>query len=97
MLYEYIDVTARSPNDETNFFDITAGVLQGDTLTRFQFIICHDNVLGTWIDLMKENSYHTKVFFSKTCTGKKKNPIFEEKGWSVSFYEVLTTTYCFSI
>ena len=35
----------RSPDGDTNFFDITAGVLQADTLALFLFIICLDYVL----------------------------------------------------
>ena len=30
----------RSPNGDNNFFDIVAGVLQGDTLATFLFIVC---------------------------------------------------------
>ena len=39
----------------TDYFDIVAGVLQGDTLALYLFIICLDYVLRTSIDLMKEN------------------------------------------
>ena len=42
---------------ETDFFDIVTGVLQGDTSSPYQFIICLDNVLQTTIDLMKENGF----------------------------------------
>ena len=37
--------------------DIVAGVLQGDTLAPYLFIICLDYVLRTSIDLMKENGF----------------------------------------
>ena len=37
--------------------DIITGVLQGDTLAPYLFIICLDYVLRTSIDLMKENSF----------------------------------------
>ena len=43
-----------SPDSDTDFFDIV-GVLQGDTLATFQFIICKDYVLRTSIDITKEN------------------------------------------
>ena len=33
-----------SSNDDRNYFDIVAEVLQGDTLVSYQFIICLDNV-----------------------------------------------------
>ena len=35
----------RSPDGDTDYFDITAGVLQGDTLAPFLFIVCLDYVL----------------------------------------------------
>ena len=39
---------------ETDFFDIVAGVLQGDTLAPYVFIICLDYILRMSIYLMKE-------------------------------------------
>ena len=39
---------------DTDYFDIVAGVLQGDTLAPYLFIICLD-VLRTSIDKMKNN------------------------------------------
>ncbi len=38
-------------------FDIVAGVLQGDTLAPYLFIICLDYVLRTSIDKIKENGF----------------------------------------
>ena len=40
---------------ETDYFDIVAGVLQGDTL--YLFIICLDYVLRTSMDKIKENGF----------------------------------------
>ena len=45
----------RSPDGDTEFFTILAGVLQGDTLTPFLFIICLDYILRTSLDKIKEN------------------------------------------
>ena len=42
---------------ETDYFDIAAGVLQGDTLAPYLFIICLDYVLRTSIDKIKENGF----------------------------------------
>ena len=42
---------------DTVYFDIVAGMLQGDTLAPYLFIISLDYVLRTSIDLMKENSF----------------------------------------
>ena len=47
----------RSPDGDTEYFDIVAGVLQGDTLAPFLFIICLDYVLITSIDKIKENVF----------------------------------------
>ena len=44
----------RSPDGDTDYFDIV-GVLQGDTLARYLFIICLDYALRTSIDKIKEN------------------------------------------
>ena len=42
---------------ETEYFDIVAGILQGDTLAPYLFIICLDYVLRTSIDKIKENGF----------------------------------------
>ena len=45
----------RSPDGDTEYFDIVAGVLQGDTLTPYLFIICLDYVSRISIDKIREN------------------------------------------
>ena len=57
MLYKNTKVKVRSLNGDTDYFDIVTGVLQGDTLAPYLFIICQDNVLRTSIDLMKDNGF----------------------------------------
>ena len=42
---------------KTDYFDIIAGVLQGDTLAPYQFIICLDYMLRKSIDKMKDNGF----------------------------------------
>ena len=42
---------------ETEYFDIVAEVLQGDTLAPYLFIICLDYVLRTSIDKIRENGF----------------------------------------
>ena len=59
MLYKDTKAMVRSPDGDTDFFDITARVLQGDTLASYIFIIGLDYVLRTSLDTKKENS-HTK-------------------------------------
>ena len=57
ILYKNTKVKVRSPDRNTDYFDIVAGVLQGDTLALNLFIICIDYVLRSSIDLMKENGF----------------------------------------
>ena len=66
-------VKVRSPDGDTDYFDIVAGVLQGDTLAPFLFIICLDYVLRTSIDKIKENGFkltkeRSKRYPAKTIT-----------------------------
>ena len=57
MSFENIKVKVRSPDGDTDYFDIVARVLQGDTLTPYLFIICLDYVLRTSIKKIKENDF----------------------------------------
>ena len=50
-------VKVRSPDGDTEYVDIVAGVLQGDTLAPYLFIICLDYVHRTSIDKIRENSF----------------------------------------
>ena len=47
ILYRNTKAKVRSPDRDTEYFDIIAGVLQGDTLAPYLFIICLDYVLRT--------------------------------------------------
>ena len=47
ILYRSTKVKVISPDGDTEYFDIVAGVLQGDTLALYLFIICLDYVLRT--------------------------------------------------
>ena len=55
ILYRNTKVKVRSPDGDTEYFDIVAEVLQGDTLAPYLFIICLDYVLRTSIDKIREN------------------------------------------
>ena len=57
ILYKNTKVKVRSPDGDTEYFDIVAGVLQGDTLAPYLFIICLDYVLTTSIDKIRENGF----------------------------------------
>ena len=57
ILYRNTKVKIRSPDGDTEYFDIVAGVLQGDTLAPYLFIICLDCVLRISIDKIRENGF----------------------------------------
>ena len=48
MLYKNTKVKVRSRDGDINGFDIVAGVLQGETLAPYLFIICQT----TWLDIL---------------------------------------------
>ena len=58
MLHRNTKVKVGSPNGDTDYFEIVAGVLQGDTWDPYLFIICLDYVLRTSIDKIKENGFN---------------------------------------
>ena len=57
ILFKNTKVKIRSLGGDTDYFDIVAGVLQGDTLALYLFIIYLDYVLRTSIDIIKDNSF----------------------------------------
>ena len=57
MLNRNTKVKVHSLDGDTDYFDIVAGVLQGDTLAPYLFIICVDYVLRRSIDKIKENGF----------------------------------------
>ena len=57
ILYKNTKVKVRSPDGDTAYFDIVAGVLQGGTLVPYRLIIYQDYALRTSIDLMEDNSF----------------------------------------
>ena len=63
-------VKVRSPDGDTEYFDIVAGVLQGDTLAPYLFIICLDYVLRTSIDKIRENGLELTKKRSRRYTVK---------------------------
>ena len=55
---------------DTEYFDIVAGVLQGDTQAPYLFIICLDYVLRTSIDKIRENGFELKKKRSRRYSAK---------------------------
>ena len=70
ILYRNTKVKVRSPDGDTDYFDIVAGVLQGDTLTPYLFIICQDYLLRTSIDKIKENGFELRKKRSRRYPAK---------------------------
>ena len=70
ILYRNTKVKVQSPDGDTEYFDIVAGVLQGDTLAPYLFIICLDYVLRTSIDKIRENGFELTKKRSKTYPAK---------------------------
>ena len=57
ILYRNTKVKVRSPDGDTDYFDIVTDVLQGETFAPYLIIICLDYVLRTSINWMKENCF----------------------------------------
>ena len=57
ILYRNTKVKVRSLDGDTEYKYIVAGVLQGDTLAPYLFIICLDYVLRISIDKIRENGF----------------------------------------
>ena len=57
ILHRNTKVKVRSPDGDTEYFDIIAGLRQGDTLTPYHFILCLDYVLRKSIDKIRENGF----------------------------------------
>ena len=70
ILYRNTKVKERSPDGDTDYFDIVAGKLQGDTLAPYLFIICLHYVLRTSIDKIKENGFKLTKKRSRTYPAK---------------------------
>ena len=73
ILYRNTKVKVRSPDGDTDYFDMVARVLHGDTLAPYHFIICLDYVLRTSIDKIRENCFEltkkrSRRYLEKTIT-----------------------------
>ena len=73
ILYRNTKVKVRSSDGDTEYFNIVAGVLQGDTLAPYLFIIYLDYVLRASIDKIRENGFEltkkrSRCYPAKTIT-----------------------------
>ena len=57
MLYKNTKVKVHTLDGDIDYFNIVAGVLLGDILAPYLFIICLDYMLRVLIDLKKENGF----------------------------------------
>ena len=91
-LYRNTKVKVRSPDGDTEYFDIVAGVLQGDTLSPYLFIICLDHVLRTSTDKIRadkekkqtvprKNNYRRRLRRWHSDTGKYTQPSRNTTAW----------------
>ena len=73
ILYKNEKVKVRSPNGDTDYFELVVGVLQGGTLAPYLIIICLHYVLKTSICLMKYNGFklakeRSRIYPTQTST-----------------------------
>ena len=70
ILYRNTKMKVRSPDEDTDYFNIVAGVLRRDTLAPYLFIICLDFVHSTSIDKIKENGFKLTMERSRRYPAK---------------------------
>ena len=70
ILYKNRKAMICSLDGDIDFFDIAAGVFQGDTLVPYLFIIFLDYILKMSIDLIKENGFTLKKARSRQHTAE---------------------------
>ena len=63
--------TVRSPDGDTEFFNVLAGVLQGDTLAPFLFILALDYVLRTSVEELSSYGFTLEKAKSRRYPAKK--------------------------
>ena len=57
MLYKNTKIKVHSPDGDTEYVGSLAGVLQGDTVAPYLFIICPEYMLRTSVDIIKDNVF----------------------------------------
>ena len=64
-----------------DYFDSVAGVLQGDTLATYLFVICLDYVLRMSIDKMKDNGFKLTKERSRRDLAQTNNSRLRLRQW----------------
>ena len=76
-IFYHCKVINHSSDGDTDFFDIVAGVFEGDPLAPYLFINYLDCILRTLIDMkendltLKKKKAKTRLFSAETTTGTK--------------------------
>ena len=83
IIYRSTKVKVRLADGDTEYFNIVAGVLQGDTLAPYLFIICLDYVLRTSIDRIKENGFKLTKKRTKGTPQKQLPMLTTERFWKI--------------
>ena len=90
MLYKNTKVKVRSLDGDTDFFDIVAGVLQGDILAPYRFIIClhYELRMSTDLKLMallrpsnKQTIFGTNDYGRRLCWWHSATGKYTRPGW----------------
>ena len=71
ILYKNTKSMARSPDGDTEFFDVLAGTLQGNTFAPFLFVICIDYVLRISVGNCNDYSLMLELARSRRFPTKK--------------------------
>ena len=71
MLYKNTKSMVRSPDGDTDFFEVLAGVLQGDTLAPFLFILTLDYILRTSVETLSSLGFTLEKARSRRYPAKK--------------------------
>ena len=71
MLYRNTKAMVQSPDGDIDFFNVVAGVLQGDTLAPFLFILTLDYVLRTSVDKLNSFGFTLEKAKSRRYPAKK--------------------------
>ena len=91
ILYRNTKMKVRSPDGDTEYFDIVAGVLQEDMLAPYIFVICLDYRLRTSIDNIKEDGSELTKKRSRRYPAKR----ITDADYAVSSKQEDTWGYCY--